>query len=156
MFCLLQFFPDVAQNSLMTLWVFYVQRYPQVIHVFQVSGHTVQCQWLQTPGSITFKTNHLGTISFTMYSQWNILAAFLGRKQQLRRYPWQPYPWQRKRYTSRRVADVMSGRSSDHQRQRLVAERTLWDIRSRTLVAPTTCRNRRSNVTLLSTTHVAS
>jgi len=39
--CLLQFFPEVAQNSLRIPWVFHAQRNPWVFQVFQVCGHPV-------------------------------------------------------------------------------------------------------------------
>ena len=37
--CLLQFFLEVAQNSVSIPWVFHVQRNPRVFQVFQVCGH---------------------------------------------------------------------------------------------------------------------
>jgi len=39
--CLLQFFPEVAHNSLRIPWVFHFQRNPWVFQVFQVCGHPV-------------------------------------------------------------------------------------------------------------------
>jgi len=39
--CLLQFFPEVARNSLRIPWVFHVQRNPWVFQVLQVCGHPV-------------------------------------------------------------------------------------------------------------------
>jgi len=39
--CLLQFFSEVAQNSLRILWLFHVQRNPWVFQVYQVCGHPV-------------------------------------------------------------------------------------------------------------------
>ena len=43
--CLLQFFPEVAQNSPRVPWVFRVQRNPPVFQVFQVCGKS-PCQCL--------------------------------------------------------------------------------------------------------------
>jgi len=57
LFCLLQFFTDIAQNSLIIAWVFHVHRNPWIVQVFHVISSHPESMIL-TP-NFNFTTNKL-------------------------------------------------------------------------------------------------